>query len=65
MAPAADPRPLEGHSVQAAAFLTERAYRQVARHAQHLEAATPGEVRYLDTFYIGKLSGVSPTTRLC
>jgi transposase InsO family protein len=51
---------LEVHSAQRAGLLTERTRRQLARRRphQHIEAATPGEVVCLDTFYVGKLKGV-------
>jgi transposase InsO family protein len=51
---------LEVHSAAHAGLLTERTRRPVARRRRHphVEAATPGEVVCLDTFYIGKLKGV-------
>jgi transposase InsO family protein len=53
---------LEAHSAQAAGLLTERTRRQLAaaqrRQAPHIEAAQPGELACLDTFYVGKLKGV-------
>lgn len=53
---------LEVHSAEAAGLLTERTRRQLAaaqrRQAPHIQAAKPGELVCLDTFYIGKLKGV-------
>ena len=53
---------LEAHRAQAAGLLTERTRRQLAaaqrRQAPHIEAARPGDLVCLDTFYVGKLKGV-------
>ena len=45
---------LEQHSAETAGLLTER----TARPHRHVEAAAPGELLSLDTFYVGKLKGV-------
>jgi transposase InsO family protein len=45
---------LEQYSAQTAGLLTER----TARRHRHVEAAQPGELLSLDTFYVGKLKGV-------
>lgn len=45
---------LEHHSAETAGLLTER----TARRHRHVEAAAPGELLSLDTFYVGKLKGV-------
>jgi len=53
---------LEAHSAEAAGLLTERTRRQLAaaqrRRGPHIEAAQPGALVCLDTFYVGKLKGV-------
>ena len=45
---------LERHSADTAGLLTER----TARPPRHVEAAQPGDLLSLDTFYVGKLKGV-------
>jgi len=45
---------LEQHSAETTGLLTER----TARPHRHVEAAAPGELLSLDTFYVGKLKGV-------
>ena len=45
---------LEQHSAATAGLLTER----TARPPRHVEAAQPGDLLSLDTFYVGKLKGV-------
>jgi hypothetical protein len=45
---------LEQHSAETAGLLTER----TARQPRHVEAAQPGDLLSLDTFYVGKLKGV-------
>lgn len=45
---------LEQHSAETGGLLTER----TVRPTRHVEAATPGELLSLDTFYVGKLKGV-------
>ena len=45
---------LEQHSADTAGLLTER----TARPHRHVEAAQPGDLLSLDTFYVGKLKGV-------
>ena len=45
---------LEQHSADTAGLLTER----TARPHRHVEAAQPGDLLSLDTFYVDKLKGV-------
>ena len=45
---------LEQHSAATTGLLTER----TARPHRHVEAAQPGDLLSLDTFYVGKLKGV-------
>jgi len=49
---------LEQHSAETIGLLTERTGRQRPRPARHLDAAEPGALLSLDTFYVGKLKGV-------
>jgi transposase InsO family protein len=59
---------LEHHSAREAGLLTARTRRRLweARHGRtrHVEAAQPGELVCLDTFYVGKLKGVGPVWQL-
>ena len=48
---------LEQHSAATVGLLTERTGR-AHRQGRHVEAARPGELLSLDTFYVGKLKGV-------
>jgi len=48
---------LEQHSAATVGLLTERTGR-ARRVGRHVEAAAPGELLSLDTFYVGKLKGV-------
>jgi transposase InsO family protein len=48
---------LEQHSAATVGLLTERTGR-AHRLGRHVEAAAPGELLSLDTFYVGKLKGV-------
>jgi hypothetical protein len=48
---------LEQHSAATVGLLTERTGR-AHRGGRHVEAAAPGELLSLDTFYVGKLKGV-------
>ncbi len=46
---------LEQHSAETVGLLTERTGRQPRPPARHGEAAHPGDLLSLDTFYVGKL----------
>lgn len=48
---------LEQHSAATAGIWTERMVRR-RRPTRHIEAAAPGDLLSLDTFYVGKLKGV-------
>jgi Helix-turn-helix domain/Integrase core domain len=48
---------LEQHSAETRGLLTERTGRR-RRESRHVEAAQPGDLLSLDTFYVGKLKGV-------
>ncbi len=51
---------LEHHTARTGGLLTERTRRALARPrpTRHVEAAVPGELVCLDTFYLGRLKGV-------
>jgi len=49
---------LEQHSATTTGLLTERTGRALRRPVRHVEAAQPGDLLSLDTFYVGKLKGV-------
>lgn len=49
---------LEQHSAATVGLLTERTGRPHRPVGRHVEAAEPGELLSLDTFYVGKLKGV-------
>ncbi|MFH1747927.1 MAG: hypothetical protein ABIG44_12905 [Planctomycetota bacterium] len=55
---------LEQHSATTTGLLTERTSRVLRRPVRHVEAAQPGDLLSLDTFYVGKLKGVGRVWQL-
>lgn len=55
---------LERHSLASWGLVTERTGRTLRRAVRHVEAAQPGDLLSLDTFYVGKLKGVGKVWQL-
>lgn len=55
---------LEQHSATTTGLLTERTSRALRRPGRHVDAAQPGDLLSLDTFYVGKLKGVGKVWQL-